>query len=33
MCEPTTLLLGSLALTGASGLYQASAARAAGRYE
>lgn len=33
MCEPTTLAIASLALTGVSGVYQASAARAAGRYE
>lgn len=33
MCEPTTLMVASLALTGASGLYSASAAREAGKYE
>ena len=34
MCAPVPpMLMASLALTGASGLYQASAARAAGRYE
>lgn len=33
MCEPTTLAIAAMGLTAASGVYTASAQRAAGRYE